>query len=135
MIIMSEKNIYVGLVFPIVTIFLSCAGIAQAEISGSAHIVIELDNTDQAKQEADGKGGEKLPKRTNIVASRSGKMFIGDRFVETSEPVPVGWSWRPVVSVGVAAKIVPPGKFQFTDNSIIYPSGQLYVRCSPDAKH
>jgi hypothetical protein len=58
-----------------------------------------------------------------------------DVWVETTELIAVGWSWRPVSAVRVRAERVPSGEFTFGDNSITYASGQLFARYSPDAVH
>jgi hypothetical protein len=55
--------------------------------------------------------------------------------IESTTLLAVGWSWRPVHAVHVTAKIEPPGEFKFRGTSIAYPSGALYARYSPDAKH
>ena len=52
-----------------------------------------------------------------------------------TEPVAVGWSWRPVHSVNIRAEVLPPGKHEFRSNSVAFPSGELFARYSPDLVH
>lgn len=56
-------------------------------------------------------------------------------WIQTTEPIAVGWSWRPVQSVNIHAQVDPPGKFTFRKNHVTFPSGALYTRYSPDALH
>ena len=58
-----------------------------------------------------------------------------DVWIQTTEPIAVGWSWRPVQSVYIRAQVDPPGKFTFRKSQVTYPSGELYARYSPDALH
>jgi len=58
-----------------------------------------------------------------------------DIWIETTDPIAVGWSWRPVYSMHIRAERFPSGEFTFGENSVAYPSGTLYVRYSPDSVH
>jgi len=71
-----------------------------------------------------------------LPAGRSGwERMHRDLWIETSRPIGVGWSWRPVTGVHVRAEKIPPGPFKITETSVAYPPGQLYARFSPDAVH
>jgi hypothetical protein len=59
----------------------------------------------------------------------------GDIWIETTDPIAVGWSWRPVYSMHITAERFPSSEFIFGENSVSYPSGELYVRYSPDSVH
>ncbi|HUW57823.1 MAG TPA: hypothetical protein VMZ92_14375 [Planctomycetota bacterium] len=59
-----------------------------------------------------------------------------DAWIQTTEPIGIGWSWRPVQNARVSAEIIPAGEFTFTgEHGVAFPSGTLYVRHSPDTKH
>ena len=58
-----------------------------------------------------------------------------DFWIKTTRPIALGTSWRPTTIVQVTARIVPPGKFVFGENSVQFPHGEVYVRYSADAKH
>lgn len=58
-----------------------------------------------------------------------------DVWIQTVEPIAVGWSWRPVQAVTIRAQVDPPGKFIFRENQITFPYGELYARYSADALH
>lgn len=59
-----------------------------------------------------------------------------DAWIQTTEPIAIGRSWRPVQYARVSAEIIPAGKFIFRgEHGMEFPSGILYVRHSPDAKH
>jgi len=77
----------------------------------------------------------------NVFLSKEGLGFNGpdksslDFRIESTEPVAVGWSWRPVIAVSITATLEPPGQFKIEGTGTTYPSGQLYARYSPDGKH
>jgi hypothetical protein len=58
-----------------------------------------------------------------------------DVWVQVTEPIAVGFSWRTVSSVNIEAEVAPPGKFVFRSDTIQFPSGTLYGRYSADALH
>jgi hypothetical protein len=58
-----------------------------------------------------------------------------DLTIETTQPIAVGWQWRPVRGVFIMATIEPPEAFLVRPGSDVYPAGQFYARYSPDAKH
>jgi hypothetical protein len=65
----------------------------------------------------------------------AGENASADVWIQTTEPIAVGWSWRPVQYVNIRAQVDPPGKFTFRKNHVTYPRGALYARYSPDALH
>jgi hypothetical protein len=58
-----------------------------------------------------------------------------DVWLQITEPIAVGWSWRPVQSVYIEGQVDPPGEFTFQKNQMTFPSGSLYARYSADALH
>jgi hypothetical protein len=58
-----------------------------------------------------------------------------DVWIQVTEPIAVGWSWRTVSSVHINAEVAPPGEFIINGSSTIYPGGSLYARYSADALH
>ena len=116
-----------------------------ATMTGTREIVIDFRNTDSLAQQV------LWSDPLHVVVTKDGlKLAMDPRdgitpdqlhlvhrnvWVETAEPIAVGWSWRPVKNCNITVRKYPPGEFQFTDNSVIFPSGSLYVRYSADAVH
>ncbi len=58
-----------------------------------------------------------------------------DLWIETTEPMAIGWSWRPVEDCSITAEKIPAGEFRSVEGVVIFPSSAFYVRYSPDAVH
>lgn len=106
---------------------------AKADMMAKKTFLLDFTKPEEAKTKATWTTPDKFD-YTKKGISRSGEGSVDFR-VETTEAVPIGWSWRPVRSVVITAKVVPAGKFEFGENSIVYPHGEFYARYSPDGKH
>ncbi|MCL4691995.1 MAG: hypothetical protein KJ060_05715 [Candidatus Hydrogenedentes bacterium] len=77
---------------------------------------------------------DKRPLRSKDIPESERGTFTKNVIVHI-EPVPVGWSWRPVTSVWVRAEVTPPGAFVFLPDTTVYPPGEMFARFSPDLKN
>jgi len=75
-----------------------------------------------------------MAKEDGVTTDQLGKVSR-DIWIETIDPIAVGWSWRPVYAVHIGAEKIPAGKFHFIGSTTVFPSGQMYARYSPDAVH
>jgi hypothetical protein len=58
-----------------------------------------------------------------------------DLWIEITQPLAVGLSWRPAQAVSIRAEIEAPADVTFHENGVSYRFGQLYARHSPDGHH
>lgn len=116
---------HVLLVFVVGTVVLGVAGLGRAEIM--SHTTFTMDFT---KEDA-GKKAEWSPAKmvtagpTGLGWGDSTDRGSRDFWVQTTEPVALGLSWRPVNAITITATVEGTGP----------SSGQLFARYSPDAKH
>lgn len=106
-------------------VILVIPGGARGVIMGNTQVAIDLTQP----REAAAKAKWSDPDRVKVTPDGLGWGTPADQgsrdfWLETSEPIALGESWRPTFVVTVRAVIEQPAN-----------SGQLYVRYSPDAKH
>jgi hypothetical protein len=118
----------------IVLFLLACPASAQMK----SDTVFTLDFTKPAELSKKANWGTESK---NVTVSQGGLTLqtpentSSDVWVQVTEPIAVGFSWRTVSSVNIEAEVAPPGRFVFQGNSIAYPEGSLYARYSADALH
>ena len=117
----------VALLFP--------APMASGVMEGFHEFVLDFTKPAEAKKKAKWSPADKLGPDAKGLGWDGPQNASYDVWIETTEPVAVGWSWRTTRSVGIHAEVEPPGKFQFRGSTTVFPSGEVYARYSPDAKH
>jgi hypothetical protein len=112
---------------------LCCISTACGDMLGSKSFVLDFTKAEEARQKAT--WAESFSLAGQGLGFSGPKTTMRDLRVETTEPLGIGWSWRPVTSVRITARIEPPGQFQFGETSITFPSGSVFARYSPLGKH
>ena len=112
-----------------------CVSTAHGVMERSKRLVLDFTRLEEARQKATWTDSLHFPLSDQGLGFSGSENTWRHLTVETTEPVAVGWSWRPVSGVTIVAKIEPPGKFQFGDGSVTYPHGSMFARYSPDGKH
>ncbi len=88
----------------------------------------------QASEQGLSLNWNKRPLRTKGIPANERGTFTKNVIVHV-EPVPIGWSWRPVTSVWVHAEVTPPGEFVYLPDRAEYPPCEVFARYSPDLKN
>ncbi|GMV93011.1 MAG: hypothetical protein AMXMBFR82_27890 [Candidatus Hydrogenedentota bacterium] len=88
----------------------------------------------QASEQGLSLNWNKRPLRTKGIPESERGTFTKDVIVHV-EPVPVGWSWRPVTYVWVGAEVTPPEEFVFLPDRTGCPPCEVFARYSPDLKN
>lgn len=102
---------------------------------GGKRAVLDFTKPDAVKKQAAWSPADRLDMTEAGLGWDGAANASFDVWIQTTEPIAIGWSWRPVQSAHVSAEIIPAGKFTFRGRGTTFPSGTLYVRHSPDTKH
>jgi hypothetical protein len=123
----------------IVTIYLGAllpACLASASMMRHTQFILDLTKPNEFVEKAAWQSPSKNVRLTEKgLTLNAAPEASADVWIQTTEPIAVGWSWRPVQSVYIRAQADPPGKFAFYKSQVTFPSGALYARYSPDALH
>lgn len=108
---------------------------AVAGIMSVQQVVIDFTKSEKVRSQAIWRAVDAVKLGERGLGWDGEKRSSYDFWIQTTEPIPLGTSWRPTSAVQMTARIIPPGEFVFGENSVQFPHGEMYVRYSPDAKH
>jgi hypothetical protein len=104
-------------------------------MDASREIVLDLTNLAEAQKQARWADPERIDINKKGMGWDGPSNAYRDFWIETTDDIAVGWSWRPVQSVTIKAEVEMSEMSGSSETTKLFYSGQLFARFSCEGLH